>query len=175
MWRVPFAAITMSMLVGWPARAEGWEVTQRFDEFTDEPVVSARVTNDRGDDLYVVCDDEENLTSIYAPRRQILAEEITVRYRVDRGPVVSSEMAWRNANGRAETSFVSKRSLFGDGPQEGQNAEFLDLLSAIMEGATFVIEAGEERARFPLRGSRDAISEAMTACGVSFESNAGGS
>lgn len=170
MWQVLLAAITMSMLVGSSAHAEGWEVTRRFDEFTDEPVVSARVTNDRGDDLLVICDDEENLISIYAPRRQILGEEFTVRYRVDKNPVVSSEMAWRNANGRAETSFVTKRSLFGDGPQEGQNAEFLNLLSAIMEGSTFVIEAGEERAKFLLRGSRDAISEAMTACGVSFAS-----
>ncbi|MFQ5971843.1 MAG: hypothetical protein ACE5Q3_05885 [Alphaproteobacteria bacterium] len=170
MWQVLLAAITMSMLVGSSAHAEGWEVTRRFDEFTDEPVVSARVTNDRGDDLLVVCDDEENLISIYAPRRQILGEEFAVRYRVDKNPVVSSEMAWRNANGRAETSFVTKRSLFGDGPQEGQNAEFLNLLSAIMEGSTFVIEAGEERAKFLLRGSRDAISEAMTACGVSFAS-----
>lgn len=169
-WPRVLVVISLSMLAN-GAKAQTWKLDEGLDEFTDLPVVTASVTSDRGDRLVVRCTDEKVLHSIYAPQRPIDADELAVRYRVDKTDVVESALSWENHKGLALTALTTRKSLFKNELSEAERAEFVALLEALMTGSVFVIEADGERATFSLSGSGKAIGSALVACDVSTESS----
>ncbi len=148
------------------AAAEQWEVVEKLDEFTDLPVVTASVQNNDGGHLLVRCTDEKVLHAIYAPERMLEAEELAVRYRVDKLDVVESGLAWERRKGEALTALTTRKSLFKNELSEVEREEFMGLLGALMVGTRFVIEADGERTEFSLTGSGKAIGSALVACDV---------
>ena len=143
-----------------------WQVVESEDAFTDAPVVTAGVVTPHDDRLSVQCDGALAIVLVYGPGTPLRAEEVVVRYRVDKEPPVESGLEWENHNGRARVSLATKKSLFGEG---GQEEELLNLLQALIRGGSFVIEADGEQTQFSLRGSEQALSAVLSHCGVEIE------
>lgn len=153
------------LLFAWEAAA-AWQLDKGEDPFSDLPVVTAVVTTANSDQLSVQCDGTKSIVFVYGPKTPLRADDVTVRYRVDKEPAVESTLAWENFNGRARTSLATKKSLFGEG---GQGDEFLGMLQALMRGGKFVIEAGGERAQFSLRGSEQSLLAVLGSCEIELE------
>ena len=164
--RLGAVGLLSAILVAAPANADQWKVVEKVDEFTDLPVVTASVESEEGDSLVVRCTDEKVLHAIYAPSGMLEAEELVVRYRVDRSDVVDSALVWEKKKGQALTALTTRKSLFKNELSEPEREEFVTLLGALMVGTRFVIEADGERAAFSLTGSGKAIGDALVACDV---------
>ncbi|MHA1564594.1 MAG: hypothetical protein ACTSX7_04705 [Alphaproteobacteria bacterium] len=153
----------LGVLLFAPAVEAAWQVVENEDDFTDEIVVTAAVVTAHNDRLSVQCDGSNSIVFVYGPGTRLRADEVVVRYRVDKEPPVESALEWENHNGRARVSLATKKSLFGEG---GQDEELLNLLQALIRGGSFVIEADGERARFSLRGSEQALLAVLGSCGI---------
>lgn len=148
------------------AAQAGWQIIENEDAFTDQQVVTAVADTVDDDRLSVECSGTNAIVLVYGPGTPLRADEVAVRYRVDKEPPVDSALEWENHNGRARASLVRKRSLFGEG---GQDEELLNLLRALIKGGNFAIEANGERTRFSLQGSKEALLTVLGQCGIEID------
>ena len=164
--------VGLTTAAGWAA--EPWQLEDGPDPFSDLRVVRASAATDAGDAISVTCQrepDDENLAlvTVFAPAREIRADEFTVRYRIDDNEPVVSGLAWENFNGRARSVLGSSDSLFGELSQTELIEEFRLFGEQLMAGGELVIEADGERATFRLTRSGTAMEAVMAACEGALE------
>jgi hypothetical protein len=137
--------------------ASTWQLERQVAGFTNTQTVTAFVKSENAK-FMLRCENKNRIMAMFQPEGVISeAGPLFTRYRIGKNSTVKSEN-WISLYGIA--------AYIGAKKDEKNRQEIIDLAKSLMSGKSILIEAENQRETFPLTGSKTAIAEVLSTCGV---------
>ncbi len=137
--------------------ASTWQLERQVEGFTNTQSVTAFVKSENAK-FMLRCENKNRIIAMFQPEGIISeAGPLFTRYRIGKHSTVKSEN-WVSLYGIA--------AYIGAKKDEKNRQEIIDLAKSLMSGKSILIEAENQRETFSLTGSKTAIAEVLSTCGM---------